>query len=343
MEKSNIAIKVSIVVPIYNCENFLERCIESLINQTLKDIEIILVNDGSTDRSGEICDMYSQRDMRIIVLHKTNGGLSDARNYGINASRGDFIGFVDADDFVDITMFEKLYYSAYKNNCEVSICNYYRYFSIDKCIPSLPMAKQGIYDGRGEILLKFIGNKLSDFEQTFHLASVCRCLYSKILIKNIKFSPIRTVEDRLFNIEVLLKANKIYYLSEPLYFYFFNQNSITTTYDSELPKNLSYSHKKVFDLFKNVEFDCKEELYTSKLIHYKSVIRNEVKNKKRIKICESVNLIKKFGEIVDLNDDMFHKAQNNMSRSNKIIYHMLKYDLIFFVLLMFKIRSMVRK
>ncbi len=102
-------IKVSIIVPVYNIETYLRHCIDSLIVQTLKEIEIILVDDGSTDSGGTICDEYADRDERIKVVHKTNGGLSDARNTGINLARGDFIGFVDGDDSVLPEMFEVLY------------------------------------------------------------------------------------------------------------------------------------------------------------------------------------------------------------------------------------------
>ena len=91
---------VSIVVPIYNVEKYLKRCVNSLLNQTYKNIEIILVDDGSTDSSGAICDQYKPKDNRIVVVHKSNGGLSDARNTGIDMARGEYIAFVDSDDYI---------------------------------------------------------------------------------------------------------------------------------------------------------------------------------------------------------------------------------------------------
>ena len=101
--------EISIIVPVYKVEGYLKKCIESICNQTIKNIEIILVDDGSPDQCGEICDYYSKRDSRIKVIHKENGGLSDARNAGLEIAIGKYIGFVDSDDFVSSDMFELLF------------------------------------------------------------------------------------------------------------------------------------------------------------------------------------------------------------------------------------------
>ena len=99
---------ISVIVPVYNVEDYLERCINSIINQTYTNLEIILVNDGSTDSSGIICDQYSQIDSRIRVIHKKNGGLSDARNVGLDVATGEFISFIDSDDWISLTMFSEM-------------------------------------------------------------------------------------------------------------------------------------------------------------------------------------------------------------------------------------------
>ena len=97
---------ISVIVPVYNVESYLEKCIESIQNQSYKSLEIILVNDGSTDSSGDICDKYAAHDKRIKVIHKKNGGLSSARNAGLEVANGDYIAFVDSDDYIEITMYE---------------------------------------------------------------------------------------------------------------------------------------------------------------------------------------------------------------------------------------------
>ena len=114
--------KISVIVPVYNVERYLKRCIESIINQTYKDLEIILVDDGSTDSSGNICDEYKKIDKRISVIHKKNGGLSDARNEGLKVVTGTYIAFVDSDDFLDLDMYEYMQKNIEKENADIVIC-----------------------------------------------------------------------------------------------------------------------------------------------------------------------------------------------------------------------------
>ena len=116
--------KVSVIVPVYNVEEYLERCLDSLVNQTLKDIEIIIVNDGSTDGSKEIIQKYLNKYKNIVYLEKENGGLSSARNYGIPYAKGEYIGFVDSDDYVELTMYEKMYNKAIEEKSDMVECDF---------------------------------------------------------------------------------------------------------------------------------------------------------------------------------------------------------------------------
>ena len=115
---------ISIIVPVYNVEQYLEKCVCSIINQTYKNLEIILVDDGATDSSGNMCDELAKSDNRIKVYHKENGGLSDARNYGVERATGEYIGFVDSDDYIDSEMYEKLYEAIKKEDVDVAECNF---------------------------------------------------------------------------------------------------------------------------------------------------------------------------------------------------------------------------
>ena len=117
--------KISVIVPVYNVEQYLERCVDSIINQTYKNLEIILVNDGSTDNSGKLCDELAKRDDRIRVIHKENGGLSDARNTGIEEAEADLIGFIDSDDYIDENMYELLIDNLRETNADLSMCGHY--------------------------------------------------------------------------------------------------------------------------------------------------------------------------------------------------------------------------
>lgn len=123
--------EISIIVPVYRVENYLVQCVESIRNQTLQDIEIILVDDGSPDNCGRICDQYAEKDPRIKVIHKKNGGLSSARNAGLKIASGEYIGFVDSDDYVSPVMFENLYHACVDNHVYLSACNYFYVFDDD--------------------------------------------------------------------------------------------------------------------------------------------------------------------------------------------------------------------
>ena len=116
---------ISVILPIYNVEKYLEKCLKSVINQTYKNLEIILVDDGSKDNSPQICDEYAVKDKRIVVIHKSNGGLSDARNAGIEIAKGKYITLIDSDDYVELEMYEKLYNKAISDNLDIAICGNY--------------------------------------------------------------------------------------------------------------------------------------------------------------------------------------------------------------------------
>ena len=134
-------IKVSIIVPVYNVEAYLERCLDSLVNQTLQDIEIIVVNDGTKDNSQAIIDEYVKNyPGKVYGYIKENGGLSDARNYGIPYAKGEYVAFVDSDDYVDVTMYEKLYNKAVEQGSEMVVCGY---FKVDDSNNTMKSAQKG--------------------------------------------------------------------------------------------------------------------------------------------------------------------------------------------------------
>ena len=114
---------ISVIVPVYNVEKYLDKCIQSIVDQTYTNLEIILVDDGSPDNSGAICDEWAEKDNRIKVIHKANGGLSDARNAGLDIATGEYIAFVDSDDYIELDFYDKLYNVIKATNCDISICN----------------------------------------------------------------------------------------------------------------------------------------------------------------------------------------------------------------------------
>ncbi|MGJ0706244.1 glycosyltransferase family 2 protein, partial [Enterococcus avium] len=151
--------EISIIVPVYDVEKYLKKCVDSILNQTFKDFELILVDDGSPDNSGAICDQYAEKDSRVRVIHKENGGLSDARNAGIEVARGKYLGFVDSDDFVNEDMYKQLYTSIIENNADLSICGIFDLY--EGKTPIKKTEKKLLLNRNEAMIMIFHGNEIS--------------------------------------------------------------------------------------------------------------------------------------------------------------------------------------
>lgn len=212
---------ISIIVPVYNVENYIKECIDSIINQSYKNIEIILVDDGSTDNSGSLCEEFSFIDSRIITLHKENGGLSDARNYGIKHSNGEYIMFVDSDDVIDKDIVKVLYNLIHKDKAiDISGCGLKR-FNDGHSPKFMHRDKYSILD-REDSLKEFLYQKKIS-------TSSCGKLYRRSVMENIFFIKNQRFEDNEFVFRVLLNADKVAVSESELYAYRYRQNSITTS------------------------------------------------------------------------------------------------------------------
>lgn len=209
---------VSIVVPIYNVEQYLEKCVESICRQTYENLEIILVNDGSPDQCGQMCEEYAKKDNRIKVIHKKNGGLSDARNSGVKLATGKYLLFVDSDDYIAKDLVEKTVTVAEKNNCDMVLYDYY-YVEPDNV----------------EIRSTIVpANKVISLEQEHTLllaaTSACAKLFNReFYVKaNCPFPQGIYFEDLATTSIFFMRAKRVYYLKEPLYYYINRENSIMT-------------------------------------------------------------------------------------------------------------------
>ena len=212
---------ITIVIPIYNVKKYIERCIKSVINQTYKNIEIILVDDGSTDESGDICDEYAKKDNRIKVIHKKNGGLSDARNFGIDAANGKYISFVDSDDFVTNNYVEVLYNLIKNNDSDISVCIWKNIFEDNKTKKSyFTLFHREITATNLVMLQHMLYQKLFD-------TSACAKLYDISLFDNIRFPKGKLYEDLATTYKLFLKSKTISYSNDEIYYYFVRNNSIT--------------------------------------------------------------------------------------------------------------------
>lgn len=226
-----MAIKVSIIVPVYNAGDFLQNTIEKIRIQTLWDIEIILVDDGSTDNSAEICDTLAKEDGRIRVVHTDNQGVCAARNTGIALANGEYIGFSDADDEPDALLYETLYNLAKENDCEISMVKYATVFEDGKVIDSSGTNELKIYKSKSSVLADFLLGRL--------YSGVYTKIFRRDLCSKISFEVGRKInEDKMFIFDALRTANSWCYKDVSLYTYIRREGSSS---------NSSFSQK---------QFDC---------------------------------------------------------------------------------------
>ena len=216
--------KISVIVPVYNVEKFIRRCLDSIRNQTLKDLEIILVDDGSTDNSGVICDEYAKLDNRIIVIHKENGGLSSARNRGLDSASGEWIAFVDSDDYLEKNMYETLYKTAIDENVDICVC-FFKYLTTNNTIfcdfTKEQLGIKGKYKTNNFLKLVYKDEYLNGV-----CVSACNKIYKKNIFNNLRFKTKIYEDDELLN-RLYLKDVEIYVTNEPLYIYVENLNSLS--------------------------------------------------------------------------------------------------------------------
>lgn len=207
---------ISVIIPVYNVEEYLRRCLDSIIHNSFSNIEIICVNDGSTDTSLSILEEYAATDARIVIINKDNGGLSSARNAGLRIAKGSYIAFVDSDDWVSDHYFEFLYRAIKEYNSDISICNY------TKCIDDFEFKSNPVYKARL--------SSVYELESSSNKNHVWRKLFKKEIIDGIWFDEKEKIEDYVYNLAILLKNRqlKICYIDSVLYAYYQRCGSLVT-------------------------------------------------------------------------------------------------------------------
>ena len=295
--------KVSIIIPVYNVEKYLRECLDSVVNQTLKDIEIICINDGSKDNSLEILKEYSQKDERIKIISKENEGLSITRNRGIDIAQGEYIGFVDSDDYIDHSMFEKLYENAKKNDLDIIMCR----------LATHDEKTKEIDKNKWYFALKCFGNfnqeVFNHMDTKEFTQNIAVTAYNKIYKReflnsnNFKFPERLLFEDEVFFYNTYLKAKRVSFIKETLYYYRINTGeSIISSSNKDFrdvlkvfklireilkKNNLLYLYKKkVYNRFfhlvmlrySQTSLQYKEDFYNNMKNDFKSIIKNNGTN-----------------------------------------------------------------
>lgn len=214
--------KISIIIPVYNVEKYIKRCLDSVINQTYKNIEVILINDGSLDNSGLICNEYAKKYNNIKVFHKENGGVSSARNLGIDKANGEYLAFVDPDDFIDKYMYEKLYNSIKKFNSEIAVSSFS--YIINGIEDKQDISNKEIVFSKEVVIEKYFQNVYP-----FNYSFLCNKLFKKELFNEVRLNvKILVQEDTEIMIKLYNKSKKISYIGEALYFYELRNESLTS-------------------------------------------------------------------------------------------------------------------
>lgn len=274
---------LSVIVPIYKVEFYLRDCLDSLCRQSVNDVEFILVDDGSPDNCGKIAEEYTKKDSRIKVFHKENGGLISAWKFGLARATGEYIGFVDSDDYVEDNMFAVLIENAKKSDADIVCCNYYSDESGVYKIVKLS-AECGIYDRQ-----KIVNELLPFAVDTGNIIGYQRCVSSvrwnklfkkKILLNNMKYYDERVSfgEDLLVTYSALAIAQSVAVIDDALYNFRSNPQSITHSYNKNLKEQFERCNVILLQIAKDYELECYEQIYRNAAHTAFRIIANELNN-----------------------------------------------------------------
>lgn len=292
--------KVSVIVAAYNIQDYIVKCLESIANQTYKNLEVIVVDDGSSDNTGKLADKFAKNDNRFTVIHKENGGVSSARNRGIDIASGDFIGFVDGDDTIENDMYEMLVNNAIKYDADISHCGY-------KVIEN---NKEILFYGTEKLIIQDRKKGLLDlFEGTLIEPSLCNKIFKNNIVRDIRLDEsIKINEDLYFNVLLFDKGKKSVFEDKSKYNYMKREGSATTSSSNDLRRITDplKVYNMIVDLYKNdteilpyakkMELERNINIYNlltlekntelkklkNKIRHYIKLSKNEVKNNSKI-------------------------------------------------------------
>lgn len=306
--------KISVIIPIYNVEKYLKRCIESIIKQTYSNLEIILVDDGSPDGCAKICGEYKNKDERIVVIHKKNGGLSDARNAGLKVATGEIISYIDSDDYVDLDMYEKMTKAMEEKNADIVVCG--TNIDYEDGHTKVKCEKEEKSFNREEALIEL--NSFKSFDM-----AVWNKLYKREVVDKIEFPVGKKSEDYFVMYQYFARAKKVVIINQAKYHYFQRSNSISRG------KNVTHdyiegskSQKEFFEKnFPDLNYVGNTAYAFSYIATYNRYIKNELKMTNEMK-KEFKKEVRKY--LKDIN------GNSHISRSKKIQATLFSYSLFIY-------------
>ena len=332
---------LSIIVPIYNVELYLRQCLDSILRQTFEDFELILVNDGSTDNSPNICDDYAARDARIIVVHKENGGLVSARKAGLSIAKGKYIGYVDSDDWIEADMYQALCDAAQAFNVDIVICDIIENYQ-DYEVKATQVVKPGLYQKDRMIeevypIMLYAGQ----YYQFGLFPSVSNKLFKKSLLEKFQYQvddQIRMGEDVACTYPSLLNAKSIYLLDKQyLYHYRQNPSSMTASYDQQFFEKTLVLYKHLRELSPAPYFVNQLQYYLTYLVI--AGVQNELHQENEKTLREKRAFLKKMLKHRDITEVLQAICLNKLPFKVKLIILLLKRQSIFLLYVLARVKQ----
>lgn len=286
----NKRVLISVIIPVYNVQQYLERCIKSVIEQSYNNLEIILVDDGSTDNCGKICDDYSNKDIRIKVIHQENGGVSKARNTGLDNAKGKYISFIDSDDFVHKDYILNMYTNLCKNNADIATCSYQSFYEESDICDNIIFEEGQVYNNEEalRLMLYQIGTTTSAWGK----------IYDKKLFEKVRYPVIETGEDLATIYKLFMKAKTITFSTNKLYYYLQRRESVMhSKFSIKRMKALEFAKTMVGDIvleMPNIEEPAKNRLFMEAIFIIIKIPRKKYKEEQK----KLFNVIKQNRRIV---------------------------------------------
>ena len=314
--------KISVIVPVYNVEKYVKKCLESISNQTYKNIEIIIVNDGATDNSEKICREFVGNEDRAKLYTKENGGLSSARNHGMQFVTGNYVLFIDSDDYISEEMIEELYNNIKAESADVSVCGVYNVYSDGQS----PQCKEEIYfscDRDGFLKEYFIGEKIP--------GTICNKLISYEIASKISFPVGKIYEDAFYQFKLVKYAKKYVVTTKPYYYYFHRENSITT-------KPYTIKNMDCIEIYSNFYDYIKREIpFLSEFAFFRLSYAHFMVFDKML-LSENYKEIKEYREVLGFLKKNFWKIYKNKNfrKGRRIAVLMLKINIKLYRFLLLK-------
>lgn len=340
--------KVSVIIPIYNLENFINECVESVLSQTIKNIEIILVDDGSSDSSGTICDNYAKQDSRVKVIHQKNMGLSGARNTGIRASTGKWFMIVDGDDWLEKDAIENLYENAEKNDSDIFIGSFYdNYPNKQKKDSFLSVKEFHAKKEKDKLSLQencISRNKYSNINCVTNIGVTWARLYRRefVVKNNLSFIVgLKRTQDAIFNLYAFEYARRIDYLDIPVHHYRIWGNSASRKYSKGFHIIADELSQHIIEFMKKnkKERDLEKAYYSKVFKLLIEIIKIEITPKaNKSSIMQKKGMLKNISESEKYSKSIKKVDKKTLNRNQRIGLFLLKHKLYYTIILLFIIK-----